>query len=292
MRTFRVCALVAFAILSGLGVARAADLTGIYVVTYGGGLEYFNLTQQSGYLTGYLQTVAVNTNSSDGVNRQSYSVSGSVSGSRAVLRLSSGMSSYEWTADIGWNGFTVSVPMQSGEIKQVYFRRSSVSEVNRLVGSLTQSGNTAKYYANAQADLGDSQTRLSNDVNYYRPRILDEMRKAKAELARAQQRMKRVQQNLADKKAIAAQKHETADEAQQAAQTTEESVHASSLQADASGADADVSGAEADVTAAQVDLQVANQDLQRSRTDLKQIDARIAQLRQMIANDKRILHLP
>lgn len=69
---------------------------------YRGGVEYFNLTDQSGYVTGYLQTVAVNTNYSDGVNRQNYSVSGSVSGSRAVFRIESGVSSYQWTADISW----------------------------------------------------------------------------------------------------------------------------------------------------------------------------------------------
>ncbi|HKU68296.1 MAG TPA: hypothetical protein VJP85_11025 [Candidatus Baltobacteraceae bacterium] len=292
MRTIRVFALVAFAILVALAPAYAGDLTGIYMAQYRGGVEYFNLTDQGGYITGYLQTVAVNTNYSDGVNRQNYSVSGSVNGSRAVLRIASGLSSYQWTADISWGGFTVSIPMQSGQISQVYFHRSSVAEVNRVVASLNTSGKTVKYYANTQAELADSQTRLSNDVNYYRPRILNEIIAAKKKLAAALEKKKQADAKLVEKQQIAAQAHQAANAAKAAAVTNDEQYAANDLEYKANSADYDVNSAKYDVNSAQTDVTWAENDLKSAKDDLVKVDARIAQLRGIIGRDKLVLHVP
>lgn len=289
MMKLRAAVVLAFLMLLSMVPVAAGDLTGIYVAQTNGTVAFFNLTDQSGYLTGYYQVVAADQSSSDGVRRNNFSVSGSISGSRAVLTVGS---SYHWTADVGWNGFTVGVPMNTGQISEVFYRRSSVSEVNRLVASITSSGNSAKYYSNAQAELADSETRLSNDVNTYRPRILDEIRKAKAAIAKAQQKLAIANQKLADRKAIAAQKHAEADAARQSARTNDEQVRANELQSDANLADSDVNLANSDVTLAGWDVNAAERDLQSAENDLRKMDARIAQLRGIISRDKGILHIP
>jgi hypothetical protein len=286
----RVCAFVLALFLAYSAPVSSRDLTGIYVKIYSNQIEFLNLTDIGGQLTGYYQIVSLDSNSADGVRRMSFRVSGAETGSRLLLNLS-GPESYSWVANLDGSGFVLDVPLSSGQIKQVSFRASSISEINRLVYSLTLYGNGTKYYSNVRAELADSQTRLSNDTNYYRPRILEDMRKAKAELANALKEQVKANQNLSDKEAIARQKHATADQARQAAQSSDEQVRAGELAADAGSADADVGSAEANIASATVDVQSANNDLTSSRNDLRQVDARIAQLRQLISRDKAILHI-
>ncbi len=290
MRKARVWAFALAAFLACFAPASARDLTGIYVKTNSSQIEFFNLTDIGGQLTGYYQVVSLDSGSADGIRRTSFRVSGIESGSRLVLNLS-GPESYSWVANLDGGGFVLDEPLSSGQIRQVSFHVSSISEINRLVYSLTRYGNAAKYYSNVRAELSDSQTRLSNDTNYYRPRILDDMRKAKAELSKALAEQTRADQGLSAKKAIAKQKHAIANQARQAAQSSDEQVKAGDLEVEAGSADVDVGSAEVTVGSANVDVQSANNDLMRSRSDLRQIDARIAQLRQIISRDKAALHI-
>lgn len=294
----RVCALVVLALLGFIAPVAASDMTGIYVMTFHGGLDYFNLTDQGGYVSGYLQIVSVDLSNSDGVNRRNIPVSGSVRGSRIVFNVNGN----QWTADIGWNGFTANVPQQSGQIAQVWFHRSSIDEVNRMVASITQSGNAAKSsanvqaqaarnYANAQAELADSQQRLSNDQNYYRPKILQSIIAAKKRLAAAQAKEQQAEAEVERRKQIAAQAHQTADDAMARATTHDEELDAHNLDLDAHNKDLDRHNAELDVHNAQLDVDWATKDLLNDKNDLVKVDARIAQLRGIIAADKRFLHI-
>ena len=257
--------------------ALASDLTGIYVAQSNGTVAFFNLTDQDGALTGYYQVVASDQSSSDGVRRNNFNVSGSLRGSRAVLTVGP---SYRWTADVGWNGFTASVPMNSGQISEVFYRRSSVAEVNRLVASITSSGNTAKYYSNTQAELADSETRLSNDVNTYRPRIL-----GAAETSERESKASRPESYCPTETC--------GSRCRQEIRTHGRRTHASlEMESDATIADSNVTIATSDLQIAGWNVDSAQRDLQSAENDLVKMDARIAQLRGIISRDKAILHAP
>lgn len=277
----------------------AADLNGIYVTTFSGGLDYFNLTEQGGYVTGYLQIVSVNLNVSDGVERHNVPVSGTVNGSRIAFNVNG----HQWTADAGWGGFTANIPQASGQIAQVWFRHSSIDEVNRMVAAITQSGNAqkntanvqaqaARNYANAQAELTDSQQRLANDENLYRPRALEAIIADKKKLAAAIQKKNEADAKLVEMQQIAAQAHQTADDAKAAAVTDQEKYDADSLEYKADSADYKVDSAKYNVTAAQQQIEWAETALNNDKNNLAKVDARIAQLRGIIAADKRFLNIP
>lgn len=183
------------------------------------------------------------------------------------------------------------MPLSSGQIKQVSFRASSISEINRLVYSLTQYGNGVKYYSNVRAELSDSQTRLSNDVNYYHPRALTQIRNAKSYMAKALAQQMKTRQSLNDKELIAAQKHAAADDAKRTAQTSDDQIRANELQVDANLADEDVSVATSSLNVADIDVAQARKDLNDAENDLRKLNARIAQLRGIIARDRGTLNI-
>lgn len=288
MRTIRVLLLAMVTMFVVAVPASARNLTGIYVATFRDAVAYFNLTEQGAYLTGYFQVVSLDSTSPDGLKRINYHVTGSVSGSRAVLYVE-GFS--QLTADLTWNGFTADIPQQSGQIAQAQFRHSSVSEVNRLIAGITTYGQNSKYYANTQAELADSQTRLSNDLYTYRPQILNAIIAAKKKLAAALVKKQRADAKVVERQQIAAQAHKVADDAKAAAVTNDEQYAANDLQYKANSADYDVNSAKYDVNSAVYDVNSATSDLSSAKADLVHIDARIGQLRQIISRDKTILHI-
>lgn len=270
-------------------VARAADLTGIFIARYSDALVYFNLTQQASYLTGYFEMVSFDQTSPDGLRRTTYHVSGSVSGSRAILEVQ-GYS--ELTADLSGDGFTVSIPQRSGQIAESRFRRSSVTEVNRLVAEITANGNSMKYYANARADLIDAETRLSNDTGPNRTYILGRIIAAKKKLADAMAQKAVAGQKVVERQKEAAEAHRVADAAKAAAVTNEQQYAANELEYKANSADYAVNSASYEVNSAQWQIDYATSELKTAKASLVQMEARIVQLRQIIARDKRILHVP
>jgi peptidoglycan hydrolase CwlO-like protein len=287
MRRIVVLGLIAF--LGFPAEASARDLTGIYLKRYSNQVEYFNLTEQKGYLTGYYQIVRFDPNASDGLDRIQFSVSGTVDGGRALLHLSSSTSgSYDWTADATWSGFVVSLSMESGQIRQVTFERSSVEEVNTQVAGLTQKSTTAKSYLNTVQDLNWAQNKLA-ELTASRPRLVDALHQAQARVRASVAKKKQLEQRVADLQPVATQKHKDADTAKAAATNSDELYQANQLEYDANSADYNVNSAKYDVNSAQYDLNSSLSDMRQAQAEITNLDNQVAALKARISNDKYIL---
>lgn len=302
MRAFRVFALGFILVLSVLAPASARDLSGIYLHVFSDGLGFLDLTDSNGLLTGYYQLVVSDAGQPDGVRRQHTDLNGSAGASSVVLYLGRNVlsSGSRWTAQTSGSGLLVSIPQESGQIAQFDFRRSSVAEVNSLVGDFTNHLSRAKaeadsraaqarYYANAYNELTDAQERLANNLNL-RPDELKTIVLRKAELRKAEQAKQDAETEVERLKIVAAEKHREADVAAAAATTQDEAPAARDLAYNARSADYDVRSAEYVVRSKQYDISSAKQSLQWAKDALQQRDARIAELRRIIAKDKVIVN--
>lgn len=267
--------------------ALARDVTGIYVATFPGAVTYYNITDDGGQLTGYFENVQIDPNAADGVVRTLFRVSGREVGSRLLLTIS-GPRNYEWTADLTGAGFTVNLPLESGQIQEAPYRRSSIGDVNQLVADIARSGMARKSTSDTLNALTKAQGELADDLRH-RPAALAAVQRAKAELGTALASQQEANRELASRKAIAAQKHQAADAARASATTTDELVNASSLSADASSADADVSSAQAGLISAQINGQVEARALNQAEAYLRKLDAEVTQLREIIARYTTLL---
>jgi hypothetical protein len=302
MKAFRVFALGLFLVVSALTAASARDITGIYLYVFSNGLGFLNLTDSNGLLTGYYQAVSSDPSQPGGISRRHTDLNGSAVPSGMVFYLGRNVlsSGSRWTAQTSTSGLLVSIPQESGQIAQVVFRRSSVTEVNSLVADFTNHSSRSKadadlrtaqarYYANAYNELTDARQRLANNLNI-RPDDLKATVTRKADLHKAEQAKKDAEAEVERRKVVASEKHREADAAKAAATTQEETYAAQNLGYKAQSADYEVQSAEYVVQSRQYSINSASQSLQRAKDALRQRDARIVDLRAIIAKDNQIVN--
>jgi len=97
--TFRLSACLALAGFLLLPTASEADsFDGVYIASDATHVDYFNLTESGGVVSGSYMELTKNLNVAGGVSRVYCDVSGSDNGSRAALNLSHGVSTFQEVA--------------------------------------------------------------------------------------------------------------------------------------------------------------------------------------------------
>lgn len=287
-----ICALALYLLLlSSPRVALAGDISGVYVKQYTNALYVLNLTETAGNLTGYFQDIRVDATQSGGTANRRYNVSGTHSGSHIVLNLNMSIfgSSGQWTGSTSWSGLNVDIPQQSGQIAQITFRRSSISELNQMVYSISAFAGRNKSMQDAQAQYEAATSELAR-LQGDRPAILAELSKARAALVTAQGEVAVAESEVVRRKGIEDAAKATAEEASRAAQTNEEHQHAIQLGSQAISRGSEVITAQSHVISAQGHVTSAKWRIERYVGDLRRTENRIAVLKRVIAADRAVLH--
>jgi hypothetical protein len=257
---------------------------------YTNALDVLNLTETNGTLSGYFQEIRLDANRQGGTSNTRYGIAGTHAGSRIVLNVNPSFlgAGPQWTGITSWNGFTIDIPQQNGQIAQLAFRRSSVAELNRMVYALTNYAGRAKAIQDTSNEYANA-TRELNSLQSERPGIVSSLSTARAALSKAQAVLDAANNEEARRKGIYEQAKAVADEAGKNAQTIDENQQAIHLNSEAIRRNSDVIRAHSDVIRAGADVQRATWAIERLTASLSRTDVRILELKRTIAADRAAL---
>jgi predicted nucleic acid-binding Zn-ribbon protein len=268
----------------------AGDISGVYVKQFTNELDILNLTETSGALSGYLQTIRLDTRVSGGTQNRRIPIGGTHSGSHIILNLNPSFlgSGGQWSGSTAWGGLSVQIPQPNGQIAEVVFRRSSVAEVNQMVATFLNSASRSKTIQDAYTQYASASSELAR-LQSERPGIVSSLSKARQELVREQSQFDAAQAEEARRQDIYKQAQAVADEASRTAQSVDDSRRAVALSTEAVHRNTDVVHAHSDVVRAESTRNRTQWQIDSLVRDLTRTDNRIAELKQIIAADKAVL---
>ncbi len=269
-------------VLAATAGVRADSFDGIYLNRDGGNVAYFSLLRHGDRISGDYTVVMRNPETSGGILRSHFTVSGNTEPNGALLTIvgetpeSQAAMSYRWLSRRQRDGFSIEIPLATGLIATPVFRQSSVAAVNGRLAALT---GAVERELEARADklaALRSEQELHADLKA-RLVALSAVAKASAELDRARSRRQALEATVAQLQGEADRKHRLASEAG-ASMLSSTRRRLADLEDQANYADFAVASAKADVTGATAQLSDALQNLQVARRNLTDHDTRIASL--------------
>jgi len=283
MSLSRILALAFLLVLATIAGARAETFDGIYINGDGGNVAYFDLIRQGDRVSGDYTVVVRNPESSGGILRSHFSVSGSVERQGALLTIvgetpeSQAAISYRWMSRLQANGFTLEIPVATGHIATPLFLRSSVAGVNRQLAVLSGAIDRELQIRLDKLAMVRTEQALHADLNA-RLRALSALVKAGEDLDRARGRKAALEATVADLQHESEDRHRLASgqDAAELDRTRRQSL--ADLQDEANYTDYALAAAKADALGAQGDLASAAQSFQVAKRNLDEHDTRIASL--------------
>ncbi len=283
MKLFRLVPWTFLVVLAATAAARADSFDGIYVNGDGGNVAYFNLARHGERLSGDYMVVVHNPDSSGGVLRSHFTVTGVTDRRGALLTIvgetpeAQEASAFHWVSRARGDGFSLEIPLATGRIATPFFRHSSVAGVN---SQLANFNGAAERELRARLDklaMERAEQALHADLSA-RLRALSAVVKASADLDRARVRREAVEATVADLQRESERKHRLAGGADAARLDRARRQNLADLQDQANYTDYALTAARSDVLGAQSEVASASLTLALARRNLDEDDTRIASL--------------
>jgi hypothetical protein len=263
--------------------ARAESFDGIFVNSDGGNVAYFNLLRHGERITGDYTVVVRNPESSGGLQRSHFSVTGNTDRHGALLTIvgetpeAQAAMSYRWLSRSEGDGFSLEIPVATGRIATPLFRRSSVADVNGKLSAFNAAVDRELHVRLDKLAMERAEESLHADLTA-RLRALSAVVKASADLDRARSRREALEATVADLQRESERKHRLAGgaDAAQLERTRRESM--ADLQDQANYTDYALAAARSDVLGASSEVASASQTLALAKRNLNEDDTRIASL--------------
>jgi hypothetical protein len=274
-------------VLAATAGVRAASFDGIYVNGDGGNVAYFDLMRTGDRLTGDYTVVVRNPESSGGILRSHFTVSGTADEHGALLTIvgetpeSQAAMSYRWISRMQATGFTVEIPVATGHIATPFFVHSSIAGVNRQLAVLGGAVDRELQIRLDKLAMLRTEQALHADLAV-RLRALSAVVKASADLDHARNRKATLEATVADLQRESEDKHRLAGGQDAAALDRTRRQTLADLQDQANYTDYALASAKADALGAQGDLASASQSLELAKRNLDEDDTRIASLLAML----------
>jgi len=270
--------------------ASGGGFDGIYVNSDGGNVAYFELVQNSEKINGSYTVVVRNTNSSEGLQQSRFTVSGSGNPRAAILGVAydtpdfQAPLSYHWIARWNGTGFVLELPLGSGQIASVNFHRSTIREVNGLVGTMNALAERDKQTREQNIELASARRELHRNV-LLRLGDLHAIAQAQVAFNAAQDRKRSAEEAVAD---LLAESHTKLSAALSPAPTSLVEARrreTRDLQDQANYAAYAAQSARDDVRTADDQLALVGHALDSMKQILADHDTAIARLRSVVARD-------
>jgi hypothetical protein len=262
---------------------RAESFDGIYLNDDGGNVAYFDLLRHGDKVTGDYTVVVRNPETSGGVLRSHFTVTGTTDRNGALLTIvgetpeAQAAMSYRWLSRADRDGFTIEIPLATGRIATPHFRQSTVAGIN---GKLAVLSDDVDRELHARLDkLAQVRTEQALHADLMeRLRALSAVVKASAELDRARVRRQSFEATVADLERESQLQHRMAAGPDKAVLGRAQRLRLDDLQDRANYSDYALATAKADAVGAAQQVASAAQTLQVARQNLIDHDSQIASL--------------